>query len=240
MYKPKQGGLRFVHLLDQVSAAHPGLRIRFTAPHPKDFPEELLAMIGERSNICNQLHLPAQAGSSRVLAAMGRGHTVEAYRALVARVRATVPSIALTSDFITGFCGETEEEFQGTVRLVRDVGYSKAYMYPYSMREGTGAHRRLEDSVPQEVKAERHLRLKEVYLEGVRALHLAYHGTRQEVLVTGDSKRSKEELQGLADCGTKVIFPKSPRGPGAGDLVTVAITSSSSEVLRGELVRGEQ
>ena len=229
---------RFVHLLDKVSEANPDVRIRFTAPHPKDFPVELLDLIGERSNICKQLHLPAQSGSTRVLSAMNRGYTREAYLSLVDAVKSRLPGIALTSDFIVGFCGETEEDFQETVDLVKQVDYHKAFMYPYSMREKTAAHRKLEDTVPEEVKAERHLRLKEVYRENVRAIHRLMHGSSFSVLVTGDSKRSSEDLQGLTDNGVKVIFSKehSLSCPKAGDLVTVEITGSSSEVVHGKLV----
>ena len=236
VYKQKKGGFRFSHLLDQVSAANPDIRIRFTSPHPKDFPAEVLDMIADRPNICRVLHLPAQSGSSSVLASMGRGYTREAYLALVDSARERLPGLAITSDFITGFCGETEEDFRQTVELVRSVGYHKCFMFPYSMREKTGAHRRLEDSVPQEVKAERHLRLKEVFVEGVKELHSCYHSSVQAVLVTGDSKRSAGDLQGLADCGTKVIFPKTPENcPRPGQTVDVEILASSSEVLKGRV-----
>lgn len=237
VYKPKKGGLTFVHLLDQVSSAAPDVRIRFTSPHPKDFPTEVLDMIGERSNICRSLHLPAQSGSSRVLDAMGRGYTKEAYLTLVDSVRERLPGLALTSDFITGFCGETEQEFEETVDLVKTVGYQKCFIFPYSMREKTGAHRRQEDSVPEEVKRERHLHLVEVWRQGVAGLHRSYQGTTHQVLVTGDSKRSESDLQGLTDCGVKVILAKpSTSPPLPGDLVTVTVTGSSSSVLHGAIV----
>ena len=238
VYKAKKGGLRFVHLLDQVSQASPDVRIRFTAPHPKDFPVELLALIGERSNICKQLHLPAQSGSTKVLSAMNRGYSREAYLSLVDTVRSRLPGIALTSDFIVGFCGETEEDFQETVDLVKRVDYHKAFMYPYSMREKTAAHRKLEDTVSEDIKAERHLRLKEAYRESVAAIHRSMHGSSYSVLVTGESKRSAEDLQGLTDNGVKVIFSRvnAPSCPKAGELVTVQITGSSSEVVHGKLM----
>ena len=238
VYKAKKGGLRFAHLLDQVSQACPDVRIRFTAPHPKDFPLELLDLIGERSNICKQLHLPAQSGSTKVLSAMNRGYSREAYLSLVDTVRSRLPGIALTSDFIVGFCGETEEDFQETVDLVKRVDYHKAFMYPYSMREKTAAHRKLEDTVSEDIKAERHLRLKEAYRESVAAIHCSMHGSSYSVLVTGESKRSAEDLQGLTDNGVKVIFSKvnAPSCPKAGELVTVQITGSSSEVVHGKLM----
>ena len=238
VYKPRKGGLSFAHLLDQVSEANPDIRIRFTAPHPKDFPVELLDLIGERENVCKQLHLPAQSGSTKVLAAMNRGYSRESYLALVDTVKSRLPGIALTSDFIVGFCGETEEDFQETVDLVKEVDYHKAFMYPYSMREKTAAHRKLEDTVPEHVKAERHLRLKEVYRDKVMILHRSMHDSVYSVLVTGDSKKSPEDLQGLTDNGVKVIFSKSNPSscPKPGDLVPVQITGSSSEVVHGKLV----
>ena len=170
---------------------------------------------------------------------MNRGYSREAYLTLVDTVRSRLPGIALTSDFIVGFCGETEEDFQETVDLVKKVNYHKAFMYPYSTREKTAAHRKLEDTVPKDVKAERHLRLKEAYRESLTAIHRSMHGSIYSVLTTGDSKRSPEDLQGLTDNGVKVIFSKvhdSPSCPKPGDLVPVQITGSSSEVVHGKLV----
>jgi len=139
---------------------------------------------------------------------------------------------------VVGFCGETEEDFLETVDLIKRVDYHKAFMYPYSMREKTAAHRKLEDTVPEEVKAERHLKLKEAYRESVKAIHHSMHGSSYAVLVAGDSKRSSEDLQGLTDNGVKVIFSKvqSPACPKAGDLVTVEIIGSTSEVAHGRLI----
>ncbi|XP_040544192.1 mitochondrial tRNA methylthiotransferase CDK5RAP1 isoform X3 [Gallus gallus] len=135
VYKTKPGGLRFAHLLDQVSRIDPEMRIRFTSPHPKDFPDEVLQLIQERHNICKQLHLPAQSGSTRVLEAMRRGYTREAYLELVQHVRNTIPGVSLSSDFIAGFCGETEEDHQQTVSLLREVRYSIGFLFAYSMRQ---------------------------------------------------------------------------------------------------------
>lgn len=242
VYKSKLGGLRFSDLLDKVSQVNPEMRVRFTSPHPKDFPDEVLDLIASRHNICKSLHLPAQSGSSSVLASMNRGYSREAYLDLVDLVRRRVPGVALTSDFITGFCGETEQQYEETVDLVKRVDYHKCFIYPYSLREKSGAHRHLEDDVSEDVKSRRHLELSSVYREGVHLLNKRSIGSNQLVLVTGDSRRSSEDLQGLADSGTKVIFPKvkmegMEREPVKGDYVLVNIKEVSSEVLKGVAVR---
>ncbi|XP_072800142.1 mitochondrial tRNA methylthiotransferase CDK5RAP1 isoform X3 [Vicugna pacos] len=134
-YKTKQGGLRFAHLLDQVSRIDPEMRIRFTSPHPKDFPDEVLQLIHERDNICKQIHLPAQSGSSRVLEAMQRGYSREAYVELVHHIRESIPDVSLSSDFIAGFCGETEEDHFQTMSLLQEVQYNMGFLFAYSMRQ---------------------------------------------------------------------------------------------------------
>ncbi|XP_070341859.1 mitochondrial tRNA methylthiotransferase CDK5RAP1 isoform X2 [Equus asinus] len=134
-YKTKQGGLRFAHLLDQVSRIDPEMRIRFTSPHPKDFPDEVLQLIHERDNICKQIHVPAQSGSSRVLEAMRRGYSREAYVELIHHIRESIPGVSLSSDFIAGFCGETEEDHLQTVSLLREVQYNMGFLFAYSMRQ---------------------------------------------------------------------------------------------------------
>jgi len=131
----------FTDLLDRVSAVNPEMRVRFTSPHPKDFPDDLLDLIRERPNICNSLHMPAQSGSSRVLSLMRRGYTREAYIELVDRVRARIPGVSISTDMISGFCGETEDDHQDTLALMNHVGYEHAFMFAYSQREKTHAHR---------------------------------------------------------------------------------------------------
>jgi tRNA A37 methylthiotransferase MiaB len=135
IYKAKVGGVRFADLLHQVSELDPEVRIRFTSPHPKDFPSEVLDVIAEKSNICKQIHLPAQSGSSKILEAMRRGYTREAYLELVHHMREKIPDVILSTDLIAGFCGETEEDFEQTLSLMEQVRYTKLFMYPYSLRE---------------------------------------------------------------------------------------------------------
>jgi tRNA-N(6)-(isopentenyl)adenosine-37 thiotransferase enzyme MiaB len=135
VYKTKLGGLRFAELLERVANVSPELRIRFTSPHPKDFPKSVLDVVSRYRNICNSLHVPAQSGSSTVLDRMRRGYTREAYIELIKQVRKILPDVSLSSDFICGFCGETEEEFEETLTLIDEVKYNVAFLFPYSMRE---------------------------------------------------------------------------------------------------------
>uniref|UniRef100_A0A8C3MQ06 Mitochondrial tRNA methylthiotransferase CDK5RAP1 n=2 Tax=Geospiza parvula TaxID=87175 RepID=A0A8C3MQ06_GEOPR len=243
VYKAKAGGLRFSHLLDQVSRIDPEMRIRFTSPHPKDFPDEVLQLIQERHNICKQLHLPAQSGSTRVLEAMRRGYTREAYLELVHHVRDSIPGVSLSSDFIAGFCGETEEDHLQTVSLLQEVRYNVGFLFAYSMRQKTRAHHRLQDDVPADVKKRRLEQLIATFREEAARANAALVGQAQLVLVEGPSKRSASELCGRNDGNIKVIFPDAeledaaePGAPGRaqpGDYVMVKVTSASSQTLRG-------
>ncbi|NXK32825.1 CK5P1 protein, partial [Piprites chloris] len=256
VYRTKPGGLRFSHLLDQVSRIDPEMRIRFTSPHPKDFPDEakpsgtspghlpqVLQLIQERHNICKQLHLPAQSGSTRVLEAMRRGYTREAYLDLVHHVRDSIPGVSLSSDFIAGFCGETEEDHQQTVSLLREVRYNVGFLFAYSMRQKTRAYHRLQDDVPADVKRRRLEELIATFREEAATANTALVGQDQLVLVEGPSKRSASELCGRNDGNIKVIFPDaeledaadcgSPERARPGDYVVVKVTSASSQTLRG-------
>ncbi|CAN8191164.1 unnamed protein product [Coccothraustes coccothraustes] len=243
VYKAKPGGLRFSHLLDQVSRIDPEMRIRFTSPHPKDFPDEVLQLIQERHNICKQLHLPAQSGSTRVLEAMRRGYTREAYLELVHHVRDSIPGVSLSSDFIAGFCGETEEDHLQTVSLLQEVRYNVGFLFAYSMRQKTRAHHRLQDDVPADVKKRRLEQLIATFREEAARANAALVGQAQLVLVEGPSKRSASELCGRNDGNIKVIFPDAeledaaehgaPGRAQPGDYVMVKVTSASSQTLRG-------
>lgn len=135
VYKMKKGGLRFAELLERIAVAVPELRIRYTSPHPKDFPDDVLNVMKRYPNICKNIHLPAQSGNTHVLERMRRGYTREAYLDLVEHIRNTLPGVGLSSDFICGFCGETEEEFADTISLLERVKYHVTYLFAYSMRE---------------------------------------------------------------------------------------------------------
>uniref|UniRef100_A0A3B4F8L0 CDK5 regulatory subunit associated protein 1 n=1 Tax=Pundamilia nyererei TaxID=303518 RepID=A0A3B4F8L0_9CICH len=243
VYQTKRGGLRFSDLLDQVSRIDPNVRIRFTSPHPKDFPDEVLHLIAERGNICKQIHLPAQSGSSRVLKAMRRGYTREAYLDLVRNIKQIIPDVSLSSDFISGFCGETEDDHQQTLSLIREVGYNVGFLFAYSMRKKTHAFHRLQDDVPVEVKQRRLEECITVFRGEAERVNAALIGSTQLVLVEGESKRSAEDLCGRTDGNMKVIFPKedvhvqptafSTVPISVGDYVLVKILSANSQSLRG-------
>lgn len=243
IYRAKQGGMRFSDLLDRVSLIDPDMRIRFTSPHPKDFPDQVLQLIAERANICNQIHLPVQSGSNRVLEAMRRGYTREAYMKLVENVKKIVPGVSLSSDFISGFCGETEEDHQQTLSLIRTVGYNIGFLFAYSMRKKTQAFHHLEDDVPSEVKQRRLAECINVFREEAERINASLTGSTQLVLVEGESKRSADDLCGRTDGNMKVIFPKEDVAVGsagfnsapmkAGDYVLVKILSATSQSLRG-------
>ncbi|XP_042448556.1 CDK5RAP1-like protein [Zingiber officinale] len=249
MCKVKKMGLRFSDLLDRLSTEFPEMRFRFTSPHPKDFPDDLLSLMRDRYNICKNIHLPAQSGSTTVLERMRRGYTREVYLELVQKIRSIIPDVGLSSDFICGFCGETEEEHTHTLSLMREVGYDMAYMFAYSMREKTHAHRNYVDDVPDSVKQRRLSELIDAFRESTGQRFAAQVGTVQLVLVEGPNKRAPEtELIGRSDRGHKVCFlnvslPHSfqtdgERKPEAGDFVEIRILRSTKASLFGEaLVR---
>uniref|UniRef100_A0A5F9C7I8 CDK5 regulatory subunit associated protein 1 n=1 Tax=Oryctolagus cuniculus TaxID=9986 RepID=A0A5F9C7I8_RABIT len=205
--------------------------------------EQVLQLIGERDNICKQIHLPAQSGSSRVLEAMRRGYSREAYVELVHHIRESIPGVSLSSDFIAGFCGETEEDHLQTVSLLREVRYNIGFLFAYSMRQKTRAYHRLKDDVPEEVKLRRLEELITVFREEATKVNRSSVGRTELVLVEGLSKRSASDLCGRNDGNLKVIFPdvemEDVASPGLrvraqpGDYVLVKITSASSQTLKG-------
>ncbi|KAM8867429.1 mitochondrial tRNA methylthiotransferase CDK5RAP1 isoform 1-T1 [Synchiropus picturatus] len=237
VYRNKQGGLRFSDLLDSVSLIDPDMRIRFTSPHPKDFPDEVLQLIAERRNICSQIHLPAQSGSTQVLTAMRRGYSREAYLDLVHNIKRIIPDVSLSSDFISGFCGETEQDHQQTLSLIREVGYNIGFLFAYSMRAKTHASHRLQDDVPAEVKQRRLEECISLFREQAAKVNAALIGSTQLILVEGESKRSSRDLCGRTDGNMKVIFPKQDgESVCAGDYALVKIVSANAQSLRGEVV----
>lgn len=187
VYKSKLGGSRFGELLERIATAVPDVRIRFTSPHPKDFPDDVLDIIKTYPNICNSLHLPAQSGNTNVLERMRRGYSREAYLELVEKIRNIIPNVALSSDFICGFCSETDEEFLDTISLMKIVKYNVAYLFEYSMREKTTAHRRYKDDVEDSVKNERLQEMVRVYREEATKLQANFVGQKQLILVEGVS-----------------------------------------------------
>lgn len=248
-YRAKKGGLRFADLLDRVSDAAPEMRFRFTSPHPKDFPDDVLQIMRERPNLCKLIHMPAQSGNSQVLEQMRRGYTREAYIDLIDHVRSILPEVGFTSDFIAGFCGETEEAHRDTLSLIERVRYQMVFHYPYSMRAKTKAYHRLVDDVEPEVKQRRHVEIGQIFRPHAEAVNRDQRlGTRQLVLIESDSRRSSDFFMGRVDSGVKCIVEKTPllnfsnqqsmqRGeyemPKPGDYVAVHVKAASSQTLHG-------
>ncbi|KAI8372210.1 tRNA-I(6)A37 thiotransferase enzyme MiaB [Blakeslea trispora] len=237
IYKRKDGGRRFTELLDKVSLINPEMRIRFTSPHPKDFPTDLLHLIASRPNLCNSIHLPIQSGSNTVLERMRRGYTREAYLDLVDQMRKIIPDVWISSDFITGFCGETEQEHQDTVSLMEQVKYDTAFMFAYSMREKTHAHRRYKDDVEESVKARRLQEIVNTFHQQASIKHKALIGSRQLVLIDSDRPKTKHGIEtkvgGRTDGGHKVFVDAPDLNLKKGDYVEVEIKHSTSASLVG-------
>lgn len=222
----------FDRLLAMVADAAPEMRVRFTTSHPKDMSNEIIATIASRGNICNHIHLPVQSGSNSVLKAMNRKYTREWYLDRIKAIRAIIPDCGISTDMFTGFHGETEEDFEQTLSLMREVGFDSAFMFKYSERPGTYASKYLPDNVPEDVKIERLNRMIALENELSLASNRRDVGRRFEVLVEGYSKRSRDDMFGRTQQNKVVVFPVAP-GVHVGDTVTVDIESCSSATLIG-------
>ena len=222
-------GSSFAELLRAVDAV-PGIeRIRFTSPHPKDFRRDVIAAMAECAAVCEHAHLPLQSGSSRVLKAMRRTYSRERYLRLVAELRAAIPDLALTTDIIVGFPGETEDDFRETLEVVEEVGYDGAFTFVYSPRAGTEAAA-MPEQVPDELKRERIEQLVEVVQRVAAERNAGRVGMVEEVLVEGPSRTEPELLRGRTRRNTTVNF-SGDAAPG--ELVSVAIVSATSTTLAG-------
>ncbi len=222
----------FTTLMDHTSRVDPEMRIRFSSPHPKDFPVDLLHLIAERPNLCNYIHIPAQSGNNEMLERMRRPYTREQYLELIDTMREIIPGLSLSTDIIAGFCGETEEEHRDTMTLMETVRYDLAYMFAYSERERTLAHRKFEDDVPDEVKKRRLSEIIEQQMMIQQEINLTEIGREHLVLVEGPSKRSDEQLCGRTDTNKMVVFDREEYRKG--DYVVVEIHDSTSATLKGQ------
>jgi tRNA-2-methylthio-N6-dimethylallyladenosine synthase len=223
----------FADLLQAVAAVEGIRRVRFTSPHPKDLRPETIEAMATSPAVCEHLHLPLQAGSDRILAAMHRGYTAERYLARLAAARAAIPDLAVTTDLIVGFPGETEDDFERTLEVVAEVGYDSAYTFIFSPRPGTEAAARPQEFVPAPVTADRFDRLKMVLERSSLRKHQARVGRIEEVLVEGPSKRDKEMTSGRTRQNKLVHFP-APLP--IGTFADVRITRGAPHFLLGELV----
>ncbi|MBC7204131.1 MAG: tRNA (N6-isopentenyl adenosine(37)-C2)-methylthiotransferase MiaB, partial [Pusillimonas sp.] len=222
----------FAMLLEYIHDI-PGIeRIRYTTSHPKEMTGRLIEAHGKLPNLVPFLHLPVQAGSDRILAAMKRGYTALEFKSIVRRLKAARPGITLSSDFIVGFPGETEADFGQTLKLIRDVGFDQSFSFVYSRRPGTPAAD-LEDNTTKEQKLERLYRLQALINEQAATIAQNMLNTTQRVLVEGLSKRSQNELMGRTENNRIVNFPATPDL--IGQMLNVRITQTSANTLRGEL-----
>ncbi len=224
----------FPALLAMVADAAPDMRIRFTTSHPKDMSDETIAVIASRPNLCNHIHLPVQSGSNKVLKAMNRKYTREWYLDRIAAIRRAIPDCGISSDLFTGFHDETEEDFQETLSLMREVGFDSSFMFKYSERPGTLAARTMPDNIPEEVKIDRLNRMIALQNELSRESNARDIGKTFDVLVEGVSKRSKEQFVGRNQQNKTLVFPRGDYR--VGDTVRVRVVDSSSATLIGELV----
>jgi tRNA-2-methylthio-N6-dimethylallyladenosine synthase len=233
------GTADFALLLEYVHEI-PGIeRIRYTTSHPKEFTQRLIDAYARLPKLASHLHLPVQAGSDRVLAAMKRGYTTLEYKSIVRRLRAVRPDISLSSDFIVGFPGETEDDFAKTLKLVDDVGFDASFSFVYSRRPGTPAAE-LHDDTPHEVKLERLQRLQARLNDHAARIGAAMVGSTQRILVEGPSKKDDRELMGRTENNRIVNFAGGPRAAQlVGQMIDVRITQALPHSLRGELVQRE-
>lgn len=226
--------VNFAGLLARVAAIDPQMRIRFSTSHPKDITDEVLHTMAAYDNICKCIHLPVQSGSSEVLKRMNRTYDRDWYLDRVAAIRSILPDCAITSDIIAGFCGETEEQHQDTLRIMREVQYTMNFMFKYSERPGTLAARKFEDDVPEEVKGRRLQAIIALQAEHSLASNQADVGKVFDVLVEGPSRKTDAEFCGRNSQNKMLVFPR--QGVKAGDYVKVLVERCSQATLMGCLV----
>jgi len=225
----------FADLLRAVGAVEGIRRVRYTSPHPKDLRPETIAAMAEVPEVCEHLHLPLQAGSDRVLAAMHRGYTAERYLGRLAAARAAMPGLAVTTDIIVGFPGETDDDFEQTLAVVAEASYDSAYTFIFSPRPGTEAAARVDDFVAPEVCAERFERLRVVVERSALARHRARLGEIEDVLVEGPSRKDPAVTTGRTEHNKLVHFP-APEPLRPGTYARVRVTGAAPHHLTGELV----
>ncbi|OJU76641.1 MAG: tRNA (N6-isopentenyl adenosine(37)-C2)-methylthiotransferase MiaB [Bacteroidetes bacterium 47-18] len=227
--------ITFAKLLEMVAQIDPKLRVRFSTSHPKDITDEVIYTMARYDNICKYIHLPVQSGSTRVLQLMNRTYTREWYMKKVDRIREIIPDIALSSDVITGFCTETEEDHRDTLMIMEHANYDLSYMFAYSERPGTLAQRRYADDIPEDVKKRRLTEVIELQNKMTRANYNADIGKVFEVLIESTSKRSEEQWSGRNSQNKVIVFDKGHYGLNKGEYVKVKVTGTTGATLLGEI-----
>jgi tRNA-2-methylthio-N6-dimethylallyladenosine synthase len=233
-YRCPDTGVDFAHLLDRVARVAGLERVRYVTSHPRHFSDEIIDVLARHTNLSRYLHLPVQSGSDAVLKRMHRRYTAQQYLDLIARIRSKLPDINLSTDVIVGFPGETEEDFEASLRMLETVRFGQVYGFAFSPRPGTPAAR-YPDPVPEPTKKQRLHRVFEVSDRISHELNRALLDTTQSVLVDGDSRRSRSDWQGRAEDNRVVNFAKNAHGQ-IGDVVRVRITRASPHSLYGEMV----
>jgi len=226
----------FAKLLEMTAEVDPRLRVRFSTSHPKDLNDDVLYAIKKHHNICKYIHLPVQSGNSRVLKLMNRTYDREWYIERIDKIYEVLPDCTLSSDIIAGFCSETEEEHKDTLSIMEYSKYIMSYMFKYSERPGTLAAKKYPDDIPNEVKARRLAEIVDLQQEISHRSNLKDLGKTFEVLIEGDSKKSKEDFKGRNTYNKMVIFPKQANLK-PGDYVYVKVNEVNSATLIGEIVK---
>ncbi|MCB0680858.1 MAG: radical SAM protein, partial [Saprospiraceae bacterium] len=230
---PETGAVvNFAELLEMVAQVDPGLRVRFSTSHPKDITDEVLHTMARHDNICKYIHLPVQSGNSRILELMNRTYDREWYLERVRAIYRILPECAISSDIITGFCSETEDQHRDTLSIMELANYSMSYMFYYSERPGTPAARKLTDDVSMEAKKRRLQDVIRLQNQLSFRHNQADIGKTFEVLIEGDSKRSDEEFKGRNSQNKMIVFPKTP-GLKPGEYVRVRVLEATSATLLG-------
>jgi tRNA-2-methylthio-N6-dimethylallyladenosine synthase len=226
----------FAMLLEKVALVSPTLRVRFSTSHPKDITDDVLYTMAKYENICNYIHLPVQSGNTRVLQMMNRTYSREWYMAKVNRIREVIPDCGITSDIITGFCSETEEEHQDTISIMQLAKFDHGYMYFYSERPGTLAAKRYKDDVPEEVKKRRLAEI--VAVQNKLSLESNQRDLNKtfQVLIEGESKKSDKDWMGRTTHNKVIVFPKGNSNYKKGDYVDVTVRECTKATLLGEIV----
>ncbi|MFK8101207.1 MAG: tRNA (N6-isopentenyl adenosine(37)-C2)-methylthiotransferase MiaB [Saprospiraceae bacterium] len=227
--------VNFAQLLELVAKVHPDLRVRFSTSHPKDITDEVLYTIAKYENICNYIHLPVQSGNSRILKLMNRTYDRAWYKERVEAIYRIIPDCAISSDFITGFCTETEEEHQDTLSILNWAKYTMSYMFFYSERPGTRAAKKYEDDVELSVKKRRLQEVVDAQMAMSHQLNLADVGKTFKVLIEGTSKKSDQDFKGRNSQNKMLIFPKQGNYK-PGEYALVKVTSATRATLKGEIV----
>ncbi len=233
-YNWNKGDVSFANLLEMTAKLDPNLRVRFSTSYPQDMTDEVLYTIAKYENICKYIHLPVQSGSSAVLKRMKRGYTREWYMNRIRAIRNIVPECSVSSDFIAGFCGETEEDHKETLSIMEWVGFDYSYMFKYSERPDTYAAKRMPDDIPDEVKSRRLQEIIELQNELSLKSNQKDVGKTFKVLVEGRSKKSADRLFGRNSQNKVIVFDK--KASQVGDYVMVKVNECSSATLLGEIV----